>query len=165
MSKYRVKTITQKDCYAENCTEITITVRTTMGKGFDSSYVGGIEELRSAIENIGRTDAVDYSKTYVLAARGNGKTKFVQEAINAYNKKWDIERVIFNDPATIVFWGDGSKTVVKCRKGDKFNKETGLAMAICKHIAGDKYHYFDKFKHFIPELKEKKSNKNGGKKK
>ena len=164
MSKYRVKTITQKDCYGENCTEITITVKTTMGKGCDSSYIGGIEELRSAIENIGRTDAVDYSKTYVLAARGNGKTKFVQEAINAYNKKWDIERVIFNEPATIVFWGDGSKTVVKCRKGDKFNKETGLALAICKHIAGDKYHYFDKFKHFIPELKEKKS-KNGGKKK
>lgn len=25
-----------------------------------------------------------------------------------------VERVIFNHPATIIFWKDGSKTVVKC---------------------------------------------------
>ena len=27
-----------------------------------------------------------------------------------------IKKVIFNPPATIVFWEDGSKTVVKCRE-------------------------------------------------
>ena len=43
-----------------------------------------------------------------------------------------IKNVIFNDPATIVFWNDGTKTVVKCGKNDTFDPEKGLAMAISK---------------------------------
>ena len=31
------------------------------------------------------------------------------------SQKLKIERVIFNAPATIVFWNDGTKTVVKCQ--------------------------------------------------
>ena len=45
-------------------------------------------------------------------------------------KYFGIKKVIFNDPATIVFWNDGSKTVVKCQEGDIFDPEKGLAMAI-----------------------------------
>ena len=52
----------------------------------------------------------------------------------------EIKDVIFNPPATIVFWSDGSKTVVKCMEGDTFDKQTGLAMAICKRIFSDKFH-------------------------
>ena len=51
-----------------------------------------------------------------------------------------IKDVIFNDPATIVIWKDGSKTVVKCQKetGDTYNKELGLAMCIIKKCCGNK---------------------------
>lgn len=45
----------------------------------------------------------------------------------------EIKDVIFNDPATIVFWDDGTKTVVKS-KGEPFDKEKGLAMAYVKKI-------------------------------
>lgn len=31
-------------------------------------------------------------------------------------QKLKVERVIFNTPATIVFWNDGTKTVVKCQE-------------------------------------------------
>ena len=31
--------------------------------------------------------------------------------------------VIFHNPATIVFWDDGDKTVVKCQPGDTFSAE------------------------------------------
>ena len=65
-----------------------------------------------------------------------------------------IEKVIFNDPATIVFWADGSKTVVKCQEGDTFDKEKGLAMAISKRALGDKGRYFEEFKKWIPEEKK-----------
>ena len=53
-----------------------------------------------------------------------------------------IENVIFSGPATIVFWTDGTKTVVKCRKGDKFDPEKGIAMACAKKLLGneDGYH-------------------------
>lgn len=58
------------------------------------------------------------------------------------NSKPTIERVVFNDPATIVFWKDGTKTVVKCSKGDTFSKESGIAMCFMKkmHGNGNEYH-------------------------
>ena len=54
---------------------------------------------------------------------------------------FDIEKVIFNNPATIVIWRDGTKTVVKCN-GEKFDQEKGLAMAISKRAlaVGNRYH-------------------------
>lgn len=57
-------------------------------------------------------------------------------------KEGRIKDVKFSGPATIVFWTDGTKTVVKCRKGDKFDPEKGIAMACAKKLLGneDGYH-------------------------
>ena len=52
-----------------------------------------------------------------------------------------IKKVIFNKPATIVFWADGTKTVVKCGDVDVWDEEKGLAMAICKKLIGLKEFY------------------------
>lgn len=67
------------------------------------------------------------------------------------NGRPHIERVIFNDPATIVYWSDKSKTVVKCQPGDTFNEETGLAMCIAKKYFGNAGNYCEVFKKWIPE--------------
>lgn len=72
------------------------------------------------------------------------------------NRRFSIKKVIFNDPATIVIWEDGSKTVVKCQDGDIFDKEKGLAMAISKRALGDKGKYCNTFKKWIPEIEESK---------
>ena len=64
-----------------------------------------------------------------------------------------IEKVIFNDPATIVIWSDGSKTVVKCAN-EEFDKEKGLAMAICKRVLGNKGNYFNEFHKWIKDEEE-----------
>lgn len=78
-----------------------------------------------------------------------------------------IKKVIFNDPATIVYWADGDKTVVKAQiynkdiidiNGDhqlmycedEFNPEVGLAMAICKKAFGNKGNFNEVFKKWIP---------------
>ena len=45
-------------------------------------------------------------------------------------------RVIFNGPATIAFWPDGTKTIVKCQDGEPFDPEKGIAMAILKKLYG-----------------------------
>jgi hypothetical protein len=57
-------------------------------------------------------------------------------------KECRIKDVKFSGPATIVFWTDGTKTVVKCGKGDKFDPEKGIAMACAKKLLGneDGYH-------------------------
>lgn len=51
-----------------------------------------------------------------------------------------IKKVIFNDPATIVLWDDGTKTVVKCSLGDTYSEWSGLAFCICKKLMGDEFH-------------------------
>ena len=56
-----------------------------------------------------------------------------------------IKKVVFNDPATIAFWSDGTKTVVKARE-EEFDKEKGLAMAIAKKFLGNEGNYFEEFK-------------------
>ena len=56
-------------------------------------------------------------------------------------RKREIKKVIFNEPATIVFWADGTKTVVKCSKDDEFDPEKGLAMAIAKKFFGNENGY------------------------
>ena len=43
-----------------------------------------------------------------------------------------ITRCIINDPAVVVFWSDGTKTVGKCMGDDEFNPEIGLSMAISR---------------------------------
>lgn len=63
----------------------------------------------------------------------------------------EIKNVIFNDPATIVFWEDGTKTVVKCQDGDEFDPEKGLAMAIAKKAYGNKGNYCNKLKKWLPK--------------
>ena len=57
-----------------------------------------------------------------------------------------IKKVIFNDPATIVLWDDGTKTVVKCSEGDTYSEWSGLAFCICKKLMGDEFHKV--FKHW-----------------
>lgn len=57
-----------------------------------------------------------------------------------------IKNVIFNPPATIVFWGDGSKTVVKCQDGEEYDPEKGLTMAFFKRMHDNKGHYFEEIK-------------------
>lgn len=46
------------------------------------------------------------------------------------------ERIIFNDPATIVIWADGTRTVVKACKEDKFDKGVGLKTALLQRVFG-----------------------------
>lgn len=66
-----------------------------------------------------------------------------------------IKNVIFNDPATIVIWADGTKTVVKA-DGEHFDPEKGLAIAISKKFFGNKGYYYNLFKKWLPKEEETK---------
>lgn len=62
-----------------------------------------------------------------------------------------LKKVIYNDPATIAFWSDGTKTIVKAQPGDIFDPEKGLAMAIAKKACGNKGNYYNGFKKWLPK--------------
>lgn len=53
----------------------------------------------------------------------------------------NIKRIICNDPATIIFWNDGTKTVVKCGEMDYYDAEVGIKTAILKKLLGNKSNY------------------------
>ena len=62
-----------------------------------------------------------------------------------------LKKVIYNDPATIAFWSDGTKTIVKAQPGDIFDPEKGLAMVIAKKVCGNKGNYYNSFKRWLPK--------------
>lgn len=65
-----------------------------------------------------------------------------------------IKQVIFNAPATIVLWNDGTKTVVKC-ENEEFDPEKGLAMAIAKKALGNQGNYYNQIRKWLPEKEDK----------
>lgn len=82
--------------------------------------------------------------------------------MNTSNKQNLIKDVIFNDPATIVYWVDGTKTVVKAHN-EKFDPEKGLAMAICKRFLGSNKsgaNFNNIFKKWLTEQNESNSDTN-----
>lgn len=62
-----------------------------------------------------------------------------------------IRKVIFNHPATVVYWSDGTKTVVKCSANDKFDPEKGLTMAIAKRFANNSGSYYKEIRKWVGE--------------
>lgn len=67
-------------------------------------------------------------------------------------RNWmSIKKVVFNAPATIVFWNDSTKTIVKCGENDTFDPEKGLAMAITKKALGNQGNYFNQIKKWLPK--------------
>lgn len=122
-------------------------------------------------------DAMTYSMSF---PRNCGKTNLITRAMEEYAKRdveatlnaykhmlnsiygtsafnnglLDISDVIFNDPATIVLWRDGSKTVVKAQDGETYDPEKGLAMAICKKTMGNTRDYYITFKKHLKKWKK-----------
>lgn len=76
---------------------------------------------------------------------------FIPPTPPIYIDDFKIKKVIFNNPATIVFWSDGTKTIVKCGANDNYDREKGIAMCICKKLYGNKGSFNEVFKKWIKE--------------
>lgn len=52
----------------------------------------------------------------------------------------EVREIRYNGPATIVFWEDGTKTVVKVQLGEEYyDPDKAFAMAVCKKLFGNKF--------------------------
>lgn len=109
------------------------------------------------------TNDVNDCMPIMIASRGSGKTYMQFKYLDEMMRKWNrgivnnnlsIKNVIFNDPATIIFWSDGTKTVVKA-ENESFDPEKGLAMAIAKKSLGNKSNYYNEFKKWLPKEEAK----------
>lgn len=68
----------------------------------------------------------------------------------------EIKKVIYNHPATIVFWADGTKTIAKCHVDDTYTREAGLAWCIAKKAAGGDDKFIDIFNKWVPNKESDK---------
>lgn len=109
------------------------------------SYYGACKPICRNWNDTGVETYITYYNKYVTST--NAVFNTIRTAQTVIPK---IKDVIYNDPATIVFWEDGTKTVVKC-KNEKFDPEKGLAMAFSKKMLGNKGNYYNIFKKWLPE--------------
>lgn len=96
---------------------------------------------------------VDHLRRYNIAAELNAKSA---SPLPSFTPVPTLSKPpIFNDPATICYWNDGTKTVVKCQEGDTYSPEAGLALCYMKKILGNTSKGLNKELHkYIPEEKE-----------
>ena len=108
-------------------------VKTALNSIYGTDYVSSVEALAETMERFNICPPI--AKKYV-------------QKLEMLDK---IKNVIFNNPATIVFWADGTKTVVKCEH-ENFDPEKGLAMAIVKKTMADNHSYYNEiFKKWLPK--------------
>lgn len=97
------------------------------------------------------TNGYHYSSTNGHVTYADYYAKRENERKQTMRKPIQIKKVIFNNPATIVMWSDGTKTVVKCSERDTYDPEKGLAMAIAKKSFGNKGNYYKELKYWLPK--------------
>lgn len=60
------------------------------------------------------------------------------DEIGSYGYVPQITKIVSNEPNTIIYFNDGTKTTVKCEDGSEFDPETGVYMALLKKAYGSK---------------------------
>lgn len=89
-------------------------------------YIDNFNKALNAFDAV--LDSIS-NREYVIAPTTNA---VCTENFNANNILDDIERVIFNEPATVIIFKDGSKVQVKACSKDPFSKENGIRNALLK---------------------------------
>lgn len=105
-----------------------------------------IEVYKRVLNSVYGLPSAYTDDTGYIAARGNGKSLLAMRQIYEMLVRsfpFAIEKVIFNGPATIVMWMDGTKTVVKAQNNDVFDPEKGFAMAFMKKVLGNEGNYYN----------------------
>lgn len=87
--------------------------------------------------------------TSICYAKPEVRIEYVEKYPN-----FEIKKVHFNDPATIVLWADGTKTVVKCGEEDIYDPQTGLLMCMAKKMYGNTGKFNDILREWVPFYEE-----------
>lgn len=116
IGRYYLSTVQNLEGYIQNCVNDMIKRMDKRTEGENNMYHLSTD----------RKSFIDYVK--------NDVTNTQRLYNNMFGGSWyrnnAIEKVIFNDPTTIVYWHDHTKTVVIYQNDKSFDREKGLAMAI-----------------------------------
>ena len=79
-----------------------------------------------------------YALIRIIHKLANKKTKDLAISENNLYNTFEIKDILVDGPATIVFWADGTKTVVKCGHDDSYDIEKAVAMCFMKKALGSR---------------------------
>ena len=102
-------------------------------------------------------DMLDYLLKEVIDKKAEEAEKKLDQIVAEKNRKKidafidTIDKVYFNNPATVIKWKDGTKTVVKCQKGDTYDVEKGFAMALIKGLFDNSSYFNTIFEKWLPK--------------
>lgn len=102
-------------------------------------------------------DMLDYLLKEVIDKKAEEAEKKLDKMVAEKNRKKidafidTIDKVYFNNPATVIKWKDGTKTVVKCQKGDTYDAEKGFAMALIKGLFYNSSYFNTIFEKWLPK--------------
>lgn len=89
-------------------------------------------------------NSVNLTSGYVTTYTGDGTWTYDTKTGVCKKKepeKLTVKDVIYHDPATIVYFSDGSREVVKRCEFDEYDEQTGLLMCVAKKFLGkDDFH-------------------------
>lgn len=81
-------------------------------------------------------DDFESAKTLIKRIHDLSNEKDTAADLNNLYNTFEVKDILVNGPATIVFWEDGTKTVVKCGPEDMHDLEKAVAMCFMKKALG-----------------------------
>ena len=127
-------------------------------KDFGTSIDGsGLVMKDSDTSKFYTDDMLDYLLKEVIDKKAEEAEKKLDKMVAEKNRKKidafidTIDKVYFNNPATVIKWKDGTKTVVKCQKGDTYDAEKGFAMALIKGLFDNSSYFNTIFEKWLPK--------------
>ena len=83
------------------------------------------------------SDAKESVNRAAKKANEQMKKETTRRANDVCKRYIHITDVMFREPAVIVKWSDGTKTVARCEENDTYSKEAGLSICIAKKFMGN----------------------------
>lgn len=97
---------------------------------------------RNAINTIYGFSSQAEQVVEVMGEKAKNLKDFENQFFGTY-KIPEVREIRYNGPATIVFWEDNTKTVVKVQPGEEYyDPDKAFAMAVCKKLFGNKFNRY-----------------------
>lgn len=114
-------------------------------------------ETEGVVVKVRNNGNIDFRVTHSTIANEVGKLKENMKVehfgmLKDIDKLGDIDKYIINENATIIYWKDGDKTIVKRKADDSFNKQLAFLTAYFQKKSGLTKH---KANIFLDELETK----------